>query len=604
MCKKRRKLLSIILTGAAFFAFFLFGALSASAVPETATNTNGGLTASLTTDKEGYQTGEKGEIIYSVKNENDFTLYNVRAELSLPDGFMLMSGQNMIVFETLKAGEQKDITLEAIAGRNNGNNQNPKTGDSAPVGLCLTLLLLSAAGVAFTLVLCGKDGRKYVKAFSILLCLAVALPIAAPSFTASAAVDYRTVNVSKNVSVGGSDSFIYLYAADNEPGAEVTVTTAADKDREFLTVTINLNSKKIEKAEFEILYDKENLEYISQYAASYKGCTVKSGAKGADGYSYSGIFANLSDIKGDLVKLTFKIKNYSIYDYYDVRLNKFEVNGKDYYGKTEFYYDDNFESRNFKTYGDFVVWKSLLVIYTGKDENVVVPADLGITKIADSAFAHNAAIKTVVIPEGVVSIDSRAFANCYNLTSVTIPKSVIGISSYAIPWNEGLTIFGYSGSSAEAYCKESNVVNKETGEEHQILSFSEYNDDFKFDRENGFITGLPAGDKVESLLNRTSGEIKIFKGGREVSDKNSVLFTGMVVKTADGASLSVVIKGDISGNGDPCANDARLILRHVAKLDALEGAFYEAARITGEEEPGAADARMVLRYVAKLQGTL
>ena len=58
--------------------------------------------------------------------------------------------------------------------------------------------------------------------------------------------------------------------------------------------------------------------------------------------------------------------------------------------------------------------------------------------------------------------------------------------------------------------------------------------------------------------------------------------------------------GDIDADGEITASDARLILRHVAKLQILEGDALTAADVNGDGVVDASDARLVLRYVAKL----
>ncbi|MCL2513027.1 MAG: dockerin type I repeat-containing protein [Oscillospiraceae bacterium] len=60
-------------------------------------------------------------------------------------------------------------------------------------------------------------------------------------------------------------------------------------------------------------------------------------------------------------------------------------------------------------------------------------------------------------------------------------------------------------------------------------------------------------------------------------------------------------RGDVNNDGALDAVDARLILRHVAKLDTLTGAALKAADADGSGEVDAGDARIVLRVTAKLQ---
>ena len=80
--------------------------------------------------------------------------------------------------------------------------------------------------------------------------------------------------------------------------------------------------------------------------------------------------------------------------------------------------------------------KSYSVVSMGscRDINVVVPSErLGkpITKIGDSAFKDKDALKTLVLPEGVISIGDEAFANCSSLIDIELSDSLIEIGSSA-----------------------------------------------------------------------------------------------------------------------------------------------------------------------------
>ncbi len=66
------------------------------------------------------------------------------------------------------------------------------------------------------------------------------------------------------------------------------------------------------------------------------------------------------------------------------------------------------------------------------------------------------------------------------------------------------------------------------------------------------------------------------------------------------ASAADVLKGDVDGNGQVQAIDARYILRYVAGLDVLSDTQKEAADMNKDDEVTAIDARFILRQVAGL----
>lgn len=93
--------------------------------------------------------------------------------------------------------------------------------------------------------------------------------------------------------------------------------------------------------------------------------------------------------------------------------------------------------------GDFPVWKGVLLEYQGSAENVVIPADAGITAIGEGAFYWNDKVKSVVIPAGVTEIWDAAFRSCTSLQSVTIGNNVTRIGKDAFgdcPKLAGVTI--------------------------------------------------------------------------------------------------------------------------------------------------------------------
>ena len=98
----------------------------------------------------------------------------------------------------------------------------------------------------------------------------------------------------------------------------------------------------------------------------------------------------------------------------------------------------------------------------------------GVTVIGDSAFSHCNSLKEIQIPDSVTQIGKGAFYSCTNLVnvamskniqsisegmfcecsklkSITISEKVTSIENYAFDGCDSLTIYGYSGSTAERY---------------------------------------------------------------------------------------------------------------------------------------------------------
>ena len=111
-----------------------------------------------------------------------------------------------------------------------------------------------------------------------------------------------------------------------------------------------------------------------------------------------------------------------------------------------------------------------------------------------------------------------------------------------------------------------------------------------------------ASDMLEQLENVDGATIKDGKGDELAAD--ALPGTGATLTTADGKVYTVIVRGDIDGNGRVTAGDARTVLRASAKLENLSDAQFAAANIAKREKLTAGDARKILRYSARLETAL
>ena len=106
---------------------------------------------------------------------------------------------------------------------------------------------------------------------------------------------------------------------------------------------------------------------------------------------------------------------------------------------------------------DFWGWNSPMA--SKEYINEIIISD-SVTYIGENAFVNNVGVTSIVIPEKVVAIGSGAFDACTNLHSFTIlNKDCVIPDLYA-----ATDIWGYSGSSAEEYAKERQLVFHDLGE--------------------------------------------------------------------------------------------------------------------------------------------
>lgn len=82
----------------------------------------------------------------------------------------------------------------------------------------------------------------------------------------------------------------------------------------------------------------------------------------------------------------------------------------------------------------------------------------GVTTIGNNAFSDCYKIENVVLPGTVKKIGNYAFYVCDSLNSITIPASVTEIGKNLARSYSGVSIFGYTGSTAESYAKENKYA--------------------------------------------------------------------------------------------------------------------------------------------------
>ena len=88
-----------------------------------------------------------------------------------------------------------------------------------------------------------------------------------------------------------------------------------------------------------------------------------------------------------------------------------------------------------------------------EDCNLLARVNLGtgVTTIPEKCFFECPSLQKVDLPYRVKTIGSKAFANCTGLTEVTILRNATDINTNAFSYPAILTIYGVSGSNAEAY---------------------------------------------------------------------------------------------------------------------------------------------------------
>ena len=114
-------------------------------------------------------------------------------------------------------------------------------------------------------------------------------------------------------------------------------------------------------------------------------------------------------------------------------------------------------------------------------------------------------------------------------------------------------------------------------------------------------------DAIKDLIADSSASITVTdKDGKALED-NALVGTGAKINLLDASgkvvdTLTVVISGDVNGDGDTTTDDARDILRAAVGIADLSGAYAKAAKVTTEKaEITTDDARKILRRAVGLE---
>lgn len=218
-------------------------------------------------------------------------------------------------------------------------------------------------------------------------------------------------------------------------------------------------------------------------------------------------------------------------------------------------------------------------------------------------YFGNQLVEHLVIPANRSTIPALSFEGCSSITSIFIPKNVTEIHSEAFAGVSILENVYYEGTKEEWDQVYIGYANNAITEAEITYNYKPIFSDSSNAKIVGNALVMNAGITVEQLLMQAGNDavVKDSRGNVLTSDK--LPGTGMVLVLPDGKEHTIVVLGDVEGDGIVSASDARLALRASVGLEDYteDSVQYKAAKVGTGDALSAADARLILRASVGLE---
>ncbi|OJU14376.1 MAG: hypothetical protein BGN88_11710 [Clostridiales bacterium 43-6] len=244
--------------------------------------------------------------------------------------------------------------------------------------------------------------------------------------------------------------------------------------------------------------------------------------------------------------------------------------------------------------------KATILNYWGTESTVTVPEKLDIypvSEISDGAFIEKDTITSVTLPKTIERIGLRGFYGCNKLSAVYFNGNapIVDVDVF----NEVSSSFKvYYTDSAAGFTNPWNGYPAQLYIPHPTLGNYRYS--------NGFLWGLPS-DKLAyadfiSGLKNPAGTVKIY------DQKNAVITSGtigtgyrvQIINGDNGSENTIILYGDINGDGLINAIDMVLLKKHALKIKLLTNPYLKAADISHDKIANSIDMVHLKKHILKI----
>ena len=259
-------------------------------------------------------------------------------------------------------------------------------------------------------------------------------------------------------------------------------------------------------------------------------------------------------------------------------------------------------------------------IYTGTTTyNSKKVSSTGIVSLNNNKIEISFADKVIKSFElGYISLGDLEFEN--NIIKLDKEISYEDFTSEITPTNVTYKIQKYN-SDDDKY-EDITSGNIESGmlvsvyKNNQLIDMYSINEDnyriddsLNVDEMNKYILDLKDQTTVEKIISyvESSKPVSIYDKDKNEKSSSDKIATGDTLKITMGEKsifYTLIVKGDVDGDGEVTARDALTVIRHSISIESVEGAYLKAGNVDEEEELTARDALNIIRYSIGLSNTL